>query len=260
MKRFHTIFLAGCAVTALALSEPRPARAQMAVFDVATFGQLVQQAENGIQQLNTLRNALNVNQQQLTQLTSFYQSFAHLTNATQFAPTLLQQSTINPLPEVAQIEAALRGQGVGFTGNLGGSIVTLLAKIQVYKPTGTDFAATQMNNAALASAGQMAAAQQLYSSSTQRIQGLQQLQAQLGSSSNPKQTLDLTARATIENGLAQAQTNQGLALSVLQQAQQATQQQQADQKWRQNAEALATQARAAASTAASGSVQMTSGQ
>jgi hypothetical protein len=260
MKRFHTIFLAGCAVTALALSEPRPAHAQMAVFDVATFGQLVQQAENGIQQLNTLRNALNVNQQQLTQLTSFYQSFAHLTNATQFAPTLLQQSTINPLPEVAQIEAALRGQGVGFTGNLGGSIVTLLAKIQVYKPTGTDFAATQMNNAALASAGQMAAAQQLYSSSTQRIQGLQQLQAQLGSSSNPKQTLDLTARATIENGLAQAQTNQGLALSVLQQAQQATQQQQADQKWRQNAEALATQARAAASTATSGSVQMTSGQ
>jgi hypothetical protein len=260
MKRFHSIFLAGCAVTALALSEPRPARAQMAVFDVATFGQLVQQAENGIQQLNTLRNALNVNQQQLTQLTSFYQSFAHLTNATQFAPTLLQQSTINPLPEVAQIEAALRGQGVGFTGNLGGSIVTLLAQIQVYKPTGTDFAATQMNNAALASAGQMAAAQQLYSSSTQRIQGLQQLQAQLGSSSNPKQTLDLTARATIENGLAQAQTNQGLALSVLQQAQRATQQQQADQMWRQKAEALATQARAAASAAASGSVQMTSGQ
>jgi hypothetical protein len=232
----------------------------MAVFDVATFGQLVQQAETGIQQLNTLRNALNVNQQQLTQLTSFYQSFAHLTNATQFAPTLLQQSTINPLPEVAQIEAALRGQGVGFTGNLGGSIATLLAKIQIYKPTGTDFAATQMNNAALASAGQMAAAQQLYSSSTQRIKGLQQLQAQLGNSSDPKQTLDLTARATIENGLAQAQTNQGLALSVLQQAQQATQQQQADQMWRQNAEALAAAARAAASAAASGSVQMTSGQ
>jgi YesN/AraC family two-component response regulator len=117
-----------------------------------------------------------------------------------------------------------------------------------------------MNNAALASAGQMAAAQQLYSSSTQRIQGLQQLQSQLGNSSDPKQTLDLTARATIENGLAQAQTNQGLALSVLQQAQQATLQEQADQTWRQNAEALAAQARTAASAAASGTVQMTGGQ
>jgi type IV secretory pathway VirB6-like protein len=73
------------------------------------------------------------------------------------------------------MEAALRGEGVGFTDNLGGSITAMLAKIQVYKPTGSDFAATQMNNAALASAGQMAAAQQLYSSSTQRIQGLQQL-------------------------------------------------------------------------------------
>jgi hypothetical protein len=260
MNRYCTSILAGYAVIVLAISGHRSAHAQMAVFDVATFGQLVQQAENGAQQLNTLRNTLGVNQQQLTQLTSFYQSFAHLTNVTQFAPTLLQQSTINPLPEVAQIEAALRGEGVGFTGNLGGSVTTLLAKIQVYKPTGTDFAATQMNNAALASAGQMAAAQQLYSSSTQRIQGLQALQAQLGSSSDPKQTLDLTARATIENGLAQAQTNQGLALSVLQQAQQATQQQQADQTWRQNAETLATKARAAASAAASGSVQMTSGQ
>src|ERR1700730_5690654 len=75
-------------------------------------------------------------------LTSFYQSFAHLTNASQ----------------------------LGFTDNLAGSITAMLAKIQVYKPTGSDFAATQMNNAALASAGQMAAAQQLYSSSTQRIQ------------------------------------------------------------------------------------------
>jgi type IV secretion system protein VirB5 len=260
MNCLRNLLLAGYAVTALALSEPRTAQAQMPVFDVATFGQLVQQAATGIQQLTTLRNSLNVNQQQLTQLTAFYQSFARLTNATQFAPTLLQQSTINPLPQVTQIEAALRGEGVGFTGSLAGAVTALLARIQIYKPTGADFAATQMNNAALASAGQMAAAQQLYSSSTQRIQGLQQLQAQLGSASSPKQTLDLTARATIENGLAQAQTNQGLALSVLQQAQQATQQQQADQMWRQNAEALAAQARAAASAAASGNVQMTSGQ
>jgi type IV secretion system protein VirB5 len=260
MNRLRSYLVAGCAITALAIAAPRPARAQMAVFDVATFAQLVQEAENGVQQLSTLKNTLSVNQQQLTQLTSFYQSFAHLTNASQLAPTLLQQSTINPLPQVAQMEAALRGEGVGFTGNLGGSITTLLAKIQVYKPTGTDFAATQMNNAALASAGQMAAAQQLYSSSTRRIQGLQQLQSQLGNSSDPKQTLDLTARATIENGLAQAQTNQGLALSVLQHAQQATQQEQADQTWRQHAESLATQARTAASAAASGTVQMTSGQ
>lgn len=260
MSRLRAVLLAGSTITALALSGAHPAQAQMAVFDMASFGQLVQSAQNGIRQLETLKDTLNVSQQQLTQLTSFYQSFAHLTDVTQFAPTLLQQSTINPLPDVAQIEAALRGEGVGFTGNLSGSITTLLAQIQVFAPTGNDFAAQQMNNAALASAGQMAAAQQLYSSSTQRIQGLQKLQSQLATSSDPKQTLDLTARATIENGLAQAQTNQGLALSVFQQAQQAAQQQQADQTWRQNAEALAAQARAAASTAASGTVQMTNGQ
>jgi type IV secretion system protein VirB5 len=260
MNRTRNLLLAGCAVVALGLAEPHASWAQMPVFDGAALVQLVQQAENGAQQLATLRNTLNVTQQQLTQLTTFYQSFARLTNVTQFAPTLLQQSTINPLPQVTQIEAALRGDGVGFTGNLAGAVTTLLARIQLYRPTGTDFAATQMNNAALASAGQMAAAQQLYSSSTQRIQGLQQLQAQLSSASDPKQTLDLTARATIENGLAQAQTNQGLALSVLQQAQQATQQQQADQMWRQNAEALAAAAKAAAAAASAGSVQMTSGQ
>jgi hypothetical protein len=97
MNRLRSLLLAGSTVMALTLAEPRASWAQTPVFDAAALGQLVQQAATGAQQLATLRNTLNVTQQQLTQLTTFYQSFAQLTNVTQFAPTLLQQSTINPL-------------------------------------------------------------------------------------------------------------------------------------------------------------------
>lgn len=257
MKTLRALLLAGYATAGFSVVAPEPACAQMAVFDVSSFLQLVQQAQQGVQELAVLKSQLSVNQSQYTQLVSFYQSFSHLTHASQFAPTLLQQSTSNPLPEIAQAEAALRGQGIGFSGNLAGSIQTLLTTMQVYKPAGTDFAAQQMNNAALASAGQMAAAEQLYSSSTQRIQGLQQLQQQLAVSADPKTTLDLTARATIENGLAQAQTNQGMAMNVMQQAQQQSQAQQQDQAWRQGADGLEAAAKSAASAAGSGKVQLT---
>lgn len=260
MRKYHSLLVIGCAVGAFTAITSKPSRAQMAVFDVSSFAQLVEQAQQGAQQLALLKSQLGVNQQQYNQLSEFYQSFAHLTNASQLAPTLLQQSTANPLPEISQIEAALRGEGVGFTGNLSSSIQTMLAKIQVYRPTGTDFASQQMNNAALASAGQMAAAEQLYNSSTQRIQGLQQLSGQLGASADPKQTLDLTARATIENGIAQAQANQGAAINVLQQAQQQSQLQQQDQAWRQGADNLAAAAKSAATSAGNGTVNLSSGQ
>jgi hypothetical protein len=257
MKMFRVLLVTGFATACLPVVTARPAHAQMAVFDVSSFMQLVQQAERGVQELVLLKNQLGVSQDQYNQLITFYQSFSHLTNASQFAPTLLQQSTVNPLPDIAAAEAALRGAGVGFSGNLAGSIQSMLAQIQVYKPSGTDFAAQQMNRAALASAGQMAAAEQLYGSSTQRIQGLQELQQQLSASADPKTTLDLTARATIENGLAQAQANQGIAMSVMQQAQQQSQVQQQDQAWRQGADNLENAAKSAASAAGAGTVQLT---
>lgn len=255
MTRFRMLLLAGAMAAGVTSLTSRAAYAQVPVFDLSSFGQLVTEAQQGAQeiaqlesQLRQLENINSISQNQLTQLTNFYQSFAHLTSVTQLVPLLQQQSTVNPLPEMAAIENQLRG--VGFTGSLASQSQTMLAKNQIYAPSGTDFNATQMNKSAQATAGQMAAAEQLYIASTQRMQAMQQLEQQLAISADPKQTADLTARATMESGIAQAQTNQGLALQVLQSGQTATQGQQMDQAWRQGADSLASDAKTAAAASA----------
>lgn len=243
MTRLRHLLLSTTAVGLLVAVMPRPAHAQMAVFDSASFGQLIQEAEHGTQQIAQLEQVITINKNQLTELFTLYSSFSHLTNATQLAPLLLQESTIHSLPQMAELEGLLRGQG--FTGSLASQAQAMLAKIQMYRPAGTDFAATQMNTAAQATAGQMAAAETLYNSNTQRVNGLQDLMTQLGGSGDPKQTADIQARVEIENGYAAAQGNQIKALQVMQKAQEDSQQQQQDQAWRQGAENLVAQAKAA---------------
>lgn len=243
MNRFRNLLLSTTAIGMLAALSARPAYAQMAVFDSASFGELLQEAAHGTEQITELEQVITVNKNQLTELFTLYSSFSHMTNATQLGPLLLEQSTIHSLPEMAQLEGLLRGQG--FTGTLASQAEAMLAKTQIYRPAGTDFAATQMNMAAQATAGQMAAAETLYNSNTQRVDGLQDLMTQLGSSADPKQTADIQARVEIENGYAAAQGNQIKALQVMQKAQEDTQQQQQDQAWRQGAENLVAQSTAA---------------
>ena len=243
MSRFCHLLLSSTAIGLLAVIAAAPAHAQMAVFDSASFGQLIQEAAHGAQQITELEQVITVNQNQLTELFTLYSSFSHMTNATQLAPMLLEESTIHSLPEMAQLEGLLRGQG--FTGTLASQAQAMLAKIQTYRPTGTDFAATQMNTAAQATAGQMTAAETIYNSNTQRVNGLQDMMTQLGSSADPKQTADIQARVEIENGYAAAQSNQIQALQVMQKAQEDAQQQQQDQNWRKGAEGLAAEATAA---------------
>lgn len=241
MNRVRSILMTAVLLASAAASVgSNPAQAQLAVFDASSFGELVLQAEQGLRQLAQLEQVVTLSQQQLTRLTTFYTSFSHLTNVSQLASFLLQQNAINPLPQVAQIESVLRGQG--FTGSLAAQSQGLLAKIQFYRPVGSDFTATEMQTDANATAGQMAAAEALYNSSTTRIQGIQQLQGSLAQSGDPKQSLDLQARATMENGLAAAQTNQAQSMAVLQQAQGDAEKQRIDQDWRKGAEGLVSDA------------------
>lgn len=243
MNRFRHLLLSTTAVGLLTTMLAAPAHAQMYVFDSASFGELIQEAAHGAQQIAQLEQVITINKNQLTELFALYSSFSHLTNATQLAPLLLQESTIHSLPEMAQLEGLLRGQG--FTGSLASQAQTMLGKIQIFRPTGTDFAATQMNTAAQATAGQMAAAETIYNSQTDRINGLQTLMIGVGQSGDPKQSADLAARIGIENAYTQAQANQTAALQVMQRAQEDAQQQQQDQAWRKGAENLVAQATAA---------------
>jgi len=211
--------------------------AQWHVYDSASFGQLVKQVSTANSQLATLKNHLNVAQSSLYQLRSFYDSFAHLTDASQVIPTLLHSAQIYPLSDLANVEGVLRTTGE-FSGSLASSALGILRETQYFKSSLTDFSAKEMNNQAANTAGQIAAARILYQSAQNRISGLEDLRNRLGISSDPKQTMDLAARAQVETAVNQAQTQQTLALQMMQQAQQNQVSQRSEQKWRKDAESF----------------------
>ncbi|MBS0984272.1 type IV secretion system protein [Gluconobacter cerinus] len=243
MRQLFFVAMMGLAFVGL---HPKPAHAQWHVFDSASFGQLIKSAATESSQLQTLRNTYGVAQSSLTQLQSFYGSFAHMTDAAQVVPTLLQGSQMYPLEDLAQAEGILRSNGSGFTGNLASSALAVLNQTQYFKSAQSDFSATEMNSQAANSAGQIAAAQLLYQSAQNRISGLEQLKDQLGASADPKQTMDLAARAQIESGVNQAQTQQAAALQMMQQAQKEQVEQRAEQNFRQGAESFEDATRTAA--------------
>ncbi len=228
------------------------------VFDPSVFAQVVQQAKNGLQQLQQLEQNGQILTNQLTQLRTFYQSFAQLTDVSQLASILQTPAVINPLPQVTQLEGMLSGNG--FTGQLGSLVQQFVNQNRVYAPTGTDWQAQEMLRTANVTASQMALGNQLYSSAAQRIQGLTELEARLSTASDPKETLDLIARSNIENGLAQAQALQGQSLVIMQQAEQQAEQQRENEAVRQGADQLVATARSAAGSAGSGQVSLISGQ
>ena len=253
MTSARSLLMVSVAIGALSFGATRSAFALIPVFDSASFGQLLQEAQNGARELAQMKQEvtnttkiLGVSQQSLQQLTTFYQSFAHLTNASQIAPLLAQTSVTTPLPVLSEIEGMLRG--AGFTGALAGQAEVNLGANQVYAPGANDFQSNQMNAAARTTASTMAAAQAIYSSATQRQQGLQSLMGGLAASADPKQSLDIAARATIENGYAQSQANQATALSVIQRGQDDAQVQAQAQAMRQDDDAFLAAAEATNTT------------
>jgi type IV secretion system protein VirB5 len=260
-RRHHLIAVAVIAALGSSIA-PRPAHALFGVgdvvFDPSVFAQVVQQAKNGLQQLQQLEQNGQILTNQLMQLRTFYESFAHLTDVSQLASILQTPAVTNPLPQITQLEGMLSGNG--FTGQLGSLVQQFVNQNRAYAPTGTDWQAQEMQRTANITASQMALGNQLYSSAAQRIQGLSELQARLATSSDPKETLDLIARTNVENGLAQAQALQGQSLMIMQQAQQQAEQQREAEAFRQGADQLVTAAQSAASRAASGQVSLIDGQ
>ncbi len=115
-----------------------------------------------------------------------------------------------------------------------------------------------LNQAAVSAAAAKAAAETSLNSSAQRLTYLNTLRNGLGSTADVKAATDANARLAGEQATAQAQTNQLLALLLLQNAQAATTAAEEQQIWRCSAEALVAQAKAAAAAAASGTVTLIS--
>lgn len=247
MSKAHSLLIVISSVGTMVALSARPAHAQLAVFDGASFGQLVQEAAHGAEQISQLEQVVTTDKNSLLELQTLYSSLSHMTSVVQLAPTLLDENTIQALPQMAQMEGILNGQG--FSGTLAAQAQAMLARTQTYRPTATDPNALQINTAAQATAGQMVTAETIYSAGTTRLNGSQDLMASLGQSGDAKQTADLQARAEIENGYAITQGTQMQAVSVMQRAQEDAQREQQDQAWRQGADSLVADSTAAAAAA-----------
>ena len=205
------------------------AHAQYVVYDPWSVDQMIQQVTQSAQQIQQLQAQLD----QLSQLTG---GLNKLTNMGDIASLLKNPAIQQALPsDFNSVQAALSGNG---TGSVGSQAQSLLSSNKVYTAPGNDFYANLLKSGAQANAGSESLAEQMYNAASQRIGGLQQLQAQISVSPDPKTTLDLQARIQSEMSFLQTDQLRMSALRMMQQAQLDVTKQQESENWRQRLDAL----------------------
>jgi hypothetical protein len=219
---------------------------QSLVKEAVAAGKRVEVVNNQIAQLIQIRNTVAA------------VSHGDLAALSRLVPELGALGVTLPLGEDT---SALIGALSGTAGDIGATATLtrdLLRTDQFYAPNANDFRAVMVNQMAVSAAAAKAAAETSLNSSAQRLTHLNTLRNGLGSTTDVKDAADATARLAGEQATAQAQTNQLLALLLLQNAQAATTAAQEQQMWRCSADRLVAEAKAAAAVAASGTVTLIS--
>jgi hypothetical protein len=217
---------------------------QSTISEVTAAGKRIEIINNQIAQLIQIRNTVAA------------LSHGNLAALSQLVPELGALGVTLPL---GQDTTGLIRAFSGTAGDLGATALltqNLLSTNQFYAPTAPDFRAMMMNQAAVSAAASMAAAQTALNANTQRLTQLNTLRNSLGSTPDAKASADATARLAGEQATAQAQTNQLLALLLMQAAQKATVESQEQQMARCAADTLVADAKAAAAAAAGGAVTL----
>jgi type IV secretion system protein VirB5 len=191
----------------LALGGTRPAHAQFAVIDVASLAQLVQQ-------YGTLQQQLTTAQSQLSQAQSQYAAIT----VSRGMQNLLSGTNRNYLPtnlsQVSQVMSGSSGAYPGLAANVTSiqntNAVLTPAQVAALSPTEQAQLAQARQNPALLQATSRTA----LANSSSRFTSLQQLISAIGSATDEKGSLDLTARISAEQAMEQ---NEQTKLQVLSQ-------------------------------------------
>jgi type IV secretion system protein VirB5 len=189
----------------LALGGTRPAHAQFAVIDVASLAQLIQEYETLQQQLSTAENQLN-------QARSAYAAIT----GSRGMQNLLSGTNRNYLPtnwsQLSQVMGGSSGAYPGLAANVtsiqNSNAVLTPAQVAALSPTEQAQLAQARQNPALLQATSRTA----LANSSDRFSSLQQLISTIGSATDEKASLDLTARITAEQAMEQ---NEQTKLQVL---------------------------------------------
>jgi type IV secretion system protein VirB5 len=191
----------------LALGGTRPAHAQFAVIDVASLAQLIQQYETLQQELTTAENQLN-------QARSAYAAIT----GSRGMQNLLSGTNRNYLPtnwsQLSQVMSGSSGAYPGLAANVtsiqNSNAILTSAQVASLSPTEQAQLAQARQNPALLQATSRTA----LANSSDRFTSLQQLISAIGSATDEKASLDLTARITAEQAMEQ---NEQTKLQVLDQ-------------------------------------------
>jgi type IV secretion system protein VirB5 len=211
--------LAGMAV---ALMCSTVSQAQIAVIDPAAIAKQIEQMVEMAKQLQTAKD-------QLAQAEKLFGSMNKLTNMGDIASALSSSDVRSALgTNFAAVQSALSGHG----GNgMGANADRYKADNEVYTRPGEDYYAQASRRSQAANAGQASVAQAALEAADKRMDGLKELQRQIGQSEDPKTVMDLQARIGVEMAQLQNETVRMQALAMLQTVEAQTQDAQARQNY-----------------------------
>jgi hypothetical protein len=216
--------LAGIALAGMSVMTPGRAGIPVWCDNCSTLWNQVQEFAQQIQQM----------QRDYLMFQGIFGQLRAMTNPNGIAMQLFGEQ--NPLPAVGQITSMLQG-GMSI-GQLGSIAQRFLNADTIYRPSETDFNATQLNNSAMSLANVQALADRSLESIQNHIDGLQQLRGELSNVSSEADLSAIRGRVEAEQADLQAQGVQAQELQTAMLAQQQIREQQQAQKVRQDDDEL----------------------
>lgn len=210
MSLKHIIMFAAAPVALAAFASPAAAQG-IPVFDTSTYVQALAQVQNTVKMIDQ-------GKQQIQQAQQTFDSLSKLTNVNSIAPQLLQSQVRNLLPNTTIDVATLTGGDLTKLGSLSGLASNIQSRFGL-TPSGSsaDAAYAQVLKEATGSAAATAAmGENTLSVAQTRMQGLDQLRAQLDNAKDPKDVMDLQARVAVEQAQLQ---NDMIKMQAIQMAQ-----------------------------------------
>lgn len=235
MKR---ILLASVACLGLAVTLPRSANALFGAGDIVFDPtNLAEQTRHILQDLNQFKQAYSMMQQQYDGIMSTVNALSHPNRVMGMARGMLDQQMRNPGSMPSNIP------GLAFGSQLSAGAARFLDQNRVYNPQGDDWQAQEMRRQAQVSANLQAEVQAGMDRSQERIEGINELEANIDPQPDVQAVAALQARVATEHLYLQNEQNNVARLQLLSQVSARVDAQRAEQKGRQDAEDWAARTR-----------------
>ena len=170
-----------------------PARAQLIVHDVTSYGSLIRQAQTALDQLNELKA-------QVSEARRLFDGFNVASEVGRLAPTLATPELRAVVPEIDRYVAAARGDLTAL-GELGRRAADIRTAQRLYTAAADDAPGQDLERAGDRAARDLALGQAVASAGAERLRGLQELTAALDAAPSARAAMDLQARLAGEQAM-----------------------------------------------------------